>query len=870
MHGLVEREAVLQELASLLRDAARHGRVALVAGEAGIGKTSVLRALAAGHPGTAVWWGACDALETPHPLAPLLDMARQGRARFGARLDGPRPALFQAVLAELGAADTPTLMVIEDLHWADDATLDLVKFLGRRIEGARALLVLSYRDDEIGAAHPLRRVIGDLPPAAMAHVALPRLTPAAVTALALRAERSPAGIYKATQGNPFFVTELLRHAGQEVPSTVQAVVLARYARLPAPAQAVLRLASVVPARVERWLVDALLAPALPDLEACLASGLLVADGATLAFRHELGRVAIETSLPAPTAQALHAQVLQALAAPGRDTPPARLVHHASRAADEAAVRRHAPSAAAEARRRGSHREAAAQYRAALQCGGIGAAERREWLEAWAVECQLTDQLGDAIAARQQLGDLLLRDGHLAAAAQNLSRLALVYVLALRNADAEAASHHAIGLLDGLPPSIERADAYWVQAQLRMLNRDCAASVAWAEKAIALAEPLGQRPIVAAAFGTMGAATMFLDVDAGVVHLQRALDLALADGLHWVAANSYINLGSAFGELYRFDAADRWLRDGIAFCTQHEIDFYLHYATSWLALAELHTGRWDDAAAHASEAAARAGPRTTSRVMALVALGRLRTRRGDPGAADALDTALALAEGTGTLQRIGPVRAARAEAAFQRGDAAAAAAEADAALDLALQRGHAWLAGELAFWRWRARGDAAPAGCAEPFALQIGGRWREAAAAWARLGCPYEEARALADGDAAAQQAALEIFDRLGAQPAADALRRRLRQAGVRGIARGARASTQSHPFGLTQRELDVLHLLCAGLRNAEIAERLSRSVRTVDHHVAAVLAKLNVDSRTGAADAARRAGLAAPSGWQFGQSATPK
>jgi DNA-binding NarL/FixJ family response regulator len=93
---------------------------------------------------------------------------------------------------------------------------------------------------------------------------------------------------------------------------------------------------------------------------------------------------------------------------------------------------------------------------------------------------------------------------------------------------------------------------------------------------------------------------------------------------------------------------------------------------------------------------------------------------------------------------------------------------------------------------------------------------------------------------------------------------------VRGIARGARASTQSHPFGLTQRELDVLHLLCAGLRNAEIAERLSRSVRTVDHHVAAVLAKLNVDSRTGAADAARRAGLAAPSGWQFGQSATPK
>ena len=865
---LVERGEALAALDAALLDVGEgQGRIVLVAGEAGIGKTSVLRAFAAAHPKTPLWWGACDALQTPHPLAPLHDIARDADVRFGALIEGgSRAALFDAVLDELRRAAAPVLVVIEDAHWADDATLDLVRFVGRRIERTKALLGLSFRDDEVNAAHPLRRVIGELPSNAVIRLPLQRLSPAAVTALALQAGRTPVGLHAATQGNPFFVTELLRQPAEQLPPNVQALVLARFARLPSPAQAVVRLVSIVPARIERWLVDALLAPALADIEAAIDCGLLLADATTLAFRHELARVAVESSLPAAIAQSLHAQALKALAnAPAGAAPsPARLVHHAALAHDGAAVRRFAPVAAQQAQQRGAHRAAAAQWRLALVHNDMPPSpELAQWLEAYATECQLTDQLDEAIDARQRLGELYSAQSQPRLEADNASRSALAFVLALRNAEADAASARAIEMLDALPPCIERARAYRVQAQLRMLNRDCEQSTAWSRRAIGLAGAHGDRELLASAYGTLGAALLFIDWDAGVAELERALDIALADGLHWIAANSYVNLGSGAGELFHLAAADKWLRRAIGFASEHEIDFYLNYARGWLALVELLHGRWDEAAELAAYAAARAGPTTTSRVMALAALGRVRARRGDPGADEALAPALALAERSGTLQRIGAVRAARAEAAFLRGDLVRAADEARVALPLAIEHRHPWFSGELAFWLWRCGElDAAPAVAAEPYALQIAGCWREAADAWAALGCPYEQARALADGDEAAQLEALAIYEGLGARPAAESLRARLHEAGVRGLTRGPRVSTREHPFGLTSRELQTLQLLCEGLRNAEIAARLHRSVRTIDHHLAAVFAKLGVDTRAAAIAAAQREGLAV----QIGQS----
>ena len=844
---LIERDEALASLLSRWQEAAAGaGHMVWLAGEAGIGKTSVLRAFAAraAADGPArLWWGACDALQTPHPLAPLHDMARDAQPGWRPLLadSAARAALFEAVLDDLRSSRTPTLLVFEDLHWADDATLDLLLFLGRRVLRAPCLILGSFRDDEIGLAHPLRRVLASLPPDCSSRLVLNRLTPSAVDALARRAMRAPEGLHLATQGNPFFVTELLRQGFERaVPASVQDLVLARLARLGPSARDIVRLAAIVPSRIEAELVGALLKPDAAALEQCLDSGLLHSRDGCLAFRHELARVAVEQALPALQSAGLHAAMLAALEL-RTHVSLARRVHHALHARDAKAVQRLAPQAAEQARARGAHREAAAQYRLALDFAADDE-QRSVWLNSYATECQLTDQLDVATSARQHLGTLLGATGDVEGQAANLSQLALVHVLALRNAEAEAASRAALALAEQLPSGATRAGCYRVEAQLRMLNRDCEAAIERAGQAIAMAREHDCREVLAAATGTLGTALTFLDYEAGCARLQEALQLAQAEGLHLIAANSHSNLGSASGEVMRLPEAHAHLLAAVAFAREHEIDFYHHYALAWLALCELHLGRWNEAAAHAHEALRQASRRSTSRVMALVALGRLRARRGDPGVAELLDEALELAEASGTLQRVAPVRAARAEAAWLAGDPLRAAAEARATLGQARQHRHAWFVGELLSWLPTSELiDAEP--CAEPYALLLRGDWLSAAAYWEALACPYEQARALGHGDARAQRDALERFDAMGAHAAARALRSRLQAAGQRDLPRGKRASTRGNPHQLTTREIETLTLLCQGLRNAEIAERLSRSVRTVDHHLAAIYGKLGVAGR---------------------------
>jgi DNA-binding CsgD family transcriptional regulator len=859
--GVLERDEPLGVLAGCLAQARRgSGTTAFVAGEAGIGKSTLLRAFAARHPDVRLWWGACDALQTPNPLAPLYDIARSGDVRFDAllRVDGGRAALFDSVVADLQQGERPTVMVIEDAHWADEATLDLLKFLGRRVDRLPCLLAVSYRDDEVTVTHPLRRVIGGLAVTGVTRIDVPRLSPGAVEQLAHRALQSPAGIYEATGGNAFFVTEILRNATGGMPRSIEDLVLGRFAKLSPGAQAIVKLASIVPGKIERRLLERLASSDVATLEECLDSALVEADGATLRFRHELARSVIEGALSEPAARALHARLLEAFSQDGEDGPPlSRLVHHAIRAGDEAAVLRFAPAAAREAAERGSHREAAAHYRHAL-AHARPSEDRAGLLEAYASECTFTLEYKNVVGARVEADALYRSAGNELREAENLGELALAYARALHDQGADAASLRAIDLLEARAPGAELARAYRVRASICFMRGDLADAIVWSRKALPLAEHVGAADVLAAARGTLGAALLASDYDAGREHMRRALDLAVANGFEFLAAVLHNNLGSGSVEVFRLREARAYLLEAKAFAQKRENESAAKYASSHLALCEMYLGRWDEGVRAALEIVDCTANGRLFFVAALLAIARIRTRRGEPGAAGLLDEALAIAEQSGRPGEAARVRAARAEAAYGKGDLQATLAEVRPALDAAAACGDPWLGGELAYWLHRAGAREVPdVPCAEPFALQIAGRFREAAELWGDIGCPYERARALAEGDAAAQVEALAIFEGLGAEPDLRALRRRLRAAAVRGVPRGPRAATKAHPRDLTERELEVLALLCRGLKNAEIAEHLCRSVRTVDNHVAAAFVKLGVSTRTQAAATAIRLGIAA-------------
>ncbi len=874
---LLERDAPLAALRTWLDEAAAgDGRLVFVEGEAGIGKTSLLGGFRAAVPeGTRVLLGSCDPLSTPRPLGAIVDVADRLDPAFGRLLAATPPAPRADVLAGLVAAlcetRDPVVLMLDDLHWADEATLDAVRFVGRRVASTRALVVGTYRDDEVGARHPLRVVVGDLATSpAVRRLPLGALSVGSVGELARGTNLDPEALHRQTGGNPFFVTEVIAGAPARIPSTVRDAVLARAARLSAPARRTLDAAAVIGPAVEPWL----LAAALDDEPAaaeCLERGVLRTDGTRYFFRHEVARETIVQALDPGTRTGLHARVLAALeSAPPEERPLARLAHHAEGAGDRDAVLRYAPAAAQEAVDAGSHREAAAQYARAVRfAGGLPAADRAALLEGYAREQGAIERIdvannawAEAIATWAALGDVRRQSLALAAHARSL-------IVAGRDPEAEIASRRAIEVLANVPSGPEKVEALGVQAYLRMLSRDNEQAVELGRRTIELGrdEPAAISSVILA-WNTLGSARILLgDHDGGRADLETSLRLAQEHGFDRHIANAWSNLVSALGEMYRFADTDAYYEAARAFVVERDLDTNRAYLEAWRALSLLYRGRWPEAEELAT-GLLDGGRSAISRTMALFCLGRLRTRRGDPDNWNVLDQALAAAEPTGTLQRIGPVRAARAEAAWLAGDPVRSAVEAGAAVPLALHHRHPWHVGELGWWLTKA-GSPVPdtSAAAEPWRLQLDGRWRDAADAWSALDCPYEAARALLESDEiAAIEEAHAAFDRLGARPAAARAARRLRELGARSIRRGARPTTRANPAGLTARELEVLRLLAGGLRNQDIADRLVLSTRTVDHHVSAVLGKLGVERRGDAAAAASRLGIEL----QTGQSTRPK
>ncbi len=828
---LLERETQLDALAGALAAAAAgHGSIALVTGEAGIGKTSLVREFAS-RADARVLWAGCDDLATPRTLGPLHDAAAGTDGPLARALADERP-VFGALLDEL-ELQCPTVLVVEDVHWADDATLDVLAYAARRVEPLGALLVLTMRD-----ARGLPRLLGMLSGAPVHRLELSPLSEPAVRALAAGKGRDGRAVYTLTSGNPFFVGEALAAPPGQVPLSVRDAVLARRRQAGRDCQDALDRLSVVPSAVPPELADALLGPRLEQLAEAESAGLIEVRPEGLAFRHELARRAIEQSLPAIRRRLLNQDVVRALRA-GERPERARLLHHAAAAGDVETLLDEGPAAAREAARAGSHRQALAHFEAVVpHAGRLEPRERAALLDDYGWELYNAHRFRAAVQAATQAEELYAQLGECVPLALCLVRLSRHSLMAGETSEAEACAERAVLLLSGGEDEAALAQAtLYLGAVLALSNRPATDVLERAEVLARRARP----DLVPLCLNYRAIARVEAGDPAGLDIMRQSIALALAGDNHEAAARGYTNLAELLLRAGRLDELERCVHDGLAFTRERGLWSHAYNLEVHRCLTLLRRGDWDGAEAGLRELVETVEDPGMLYAYSVPWLGRVRARRGDPAAGEMLAAAWEQAQRQRLLLGLAYAGIARAEWAWLNDRPDVAREVADVLLPRTEHPGAAPFRGELLRYLARAGLPAEPFdGCPEPYAAGLSGDWQAAAAACQD---PYERALELAEGGDAE---ALRTLDALGASRAAEQARAALRRHGVR----GPRASTRGNPAGLTTRQLAVLELLEGGLTNAEIAERLVLSVRTVDHHVAAVLGKLGVRSRRDAAAAA--------------------
>lgn len=859
---LLEREEPRARLEAALAGARRgHGRIVSLEGEAGVGKTALVLEFTRDHDGDArVHVGGCEHLATPEPLGPLRDIARESRGRFSIAFTG-QLSTYEALLRLLQSGRGPALLVIEDIHWADDATLDLLRFLSRRIRTAPVLALVTFRNDEPDSTRRLASFWADLPRDVRERIEVSPLSVDGVARLASRHGRSPREVHALTGGNPFYVTEYLCADEGRVPRSVQEVTVARAARLSAHARRTLECASIFPRHIDQETLRLIAVdPDHAGVEECLTGGMLVAQDHTLSFRHELARRAVNEALSPLRRRELHAAALELLKQrPGPRA--AEVAHHAEQAGAIQDLLRYSVLAAQEAAALGAYREAVAHLSRAIDHGSaLPDPERAALLERKAFAAhfcgafaEATRALADAIAIHERHGDRLGMGNALRISAHvqwNLGDPAL----------AEAQVYEAVRVLSAEPDSWQYAIALASQSQFDMLADRNAQAIPAAEEAIARAQKLGRWDIYLQGLTYLRTTHASTALDEGAPAIRATIDEARRRGELDALPRLYANLTSVLTPARRYDGLDDAFAEGLAACAardQTPLEGLIrgNRATAWIDL-----GRLEAAASEAEDVVHGPYPKGAATLPAVIALSRARVRLGQPEGG-VLDIARRMPTARRDLLRRVPVAIADAEAHWLDGSRPQAADRLAEVLDLTLSRwSQLWNIGEIALWLTilgrtpklpeRALGQLAP-----PHLAHLQGRWREAAALWGELGCPYEQAVALSDGDSAAQLEALALFDRLGAAPAARNLRRRLRADGLRAVPSGPRAVRRADPAGLTRRQREVLALLGDGLSNADIAEKLALSAKTVEHHVGAVLAALEAPSRLRAVQIARERGL---------------
>ncbi len=848
---LLEREEELHLLADLLAETESGGKVVLIRGEAGIGKTSLVREFIELQAGKAhMLAGTCDDLLIPQPLGAFWDMAREEPLLAEPLWKGDRPHLLDTVLDLLSHSLRPTIMAIEDTQWADEATLDAIRYVGRRIGRTHGLLLLTYRDGEVDFEHPLRGVIGDLPPSNVVRIQLRGLSSSAVASMISQSALDLNEVMIATHGNPFLVTEMASADDETVPVSLQDSVMARVQKLSIGAQEMLKTLAVIPEPLP--ILDALgLGGANGDrLDECQTRGLLTVQSGMVGFRHDLIRRVVEGSLTAGERLAKHRVALDGLP---EATHPCLLIHCAVEANDIDRLVDLAPRSARYAAAMGSHVQAAEDFREiGPHLDRFDKEDLGPLLDEWAREEFLVDNITEAIRLNEAALDHYRHMGDRRAESRLLAEAAHFLENAGQRALAEERARQAVEVLGANPPGEDLARALEVNAYLHTMAGDVSVVPELVDRTLEAGGGDIDERVLIRSLNHRGIVANIANYPDGRASLDEAWRRAEASGQWYEESRALFNHAWAAVEFRDLPIAADYIQRSIASAARHELPALEAYAEAMYARILELGGEWakaEDLANHVLNSW------PLSQMVAMPILGVIAARKGRDSARSTLMRAWDMAVAAGENQRLAPAAAAYSESAWITGNTDVPVTAFHNVMESELERGFRYSAGSIAFWLWElGELTAIPHGIAEPYALVIEGGAADAAAIWKQKGIPYERALALMHGDRDSRLHAVEVLETLGATAVAAKLRKALRDQGV-SVPRGRSRTARDNPVGLTARQMEILELLGDDLSNTEIADRLFISPRTVENHVSAVMAKLDSINRVEAVVQAKALGL---------------
>ena len=859
---LIERDDFLTSLNNGFRRAASgDGHCFFIVGEAGIGKTSLVKTfLKEIEDECTEYVGACDSLFTPRPLAPLYDLALQINEDWVDKIESisSRAELFTKFVQVLTHKQRPVVVVFEDIHWADEATLDFVKFFARRISRTKCLFILTCRDEEIKQQLPLRNVLGDLAPDTFTRLELTPLSRQAVQKLADQKGYDGEDVYSISAGNPFYVNEILASYSSGIPNNVKDSILSVYNRLEEEAKNVWQQLSVIPEGLEvsrLYKIDHSWHEAIGN---CIASRILIIRNNKIFFKHELYRRTIEVSLSPFKRIALNKNLLQLFLSSFEEQGEIeKIVHYAKNANENELVVKYAPLAAKQAACVGAHIEASKLFLTAIEYSeGDDSDQLVTFYEDYAYECYLTNQIREAITYQAKALTIWKEKKEIEQIGNSLRFLSRLWWFEGNHQKAEHFAKQAITVLDEQPSSKAKAMAYSNMAQLKMLSDQTDECIYWGEKAIAVAREINDEETPVHAMTSMGSTLMLgqSSKSQGIALLKQSLSVSLKNSYHEHAARAYAALGSNAATIKDYDFAKKTLEEGISYCEERDLDSLKLYMLGWKARVNLELGNWAEAYKIANKLLTKENLLPVIKIGALAVAATVKMRKGEQDVLPLLLEAKTLALRTTELQRIIPVLVALLEYEWVTGKTYIEQEILDRAVKGFVEADKISKKSRFCFWLKKVRKQRAEP--KEDLKRLINATTaQEESASWEELSCPYEQALSLFDGNEDNKRKALSIMQQLGADTVSEKLKMEMRSSGIKKIPRGIRESTKINPAQLTNRELDVLQLLKNGTHNKEIAETLFISPKTVDHHISSILFKLDVSSRAKAVAEAARLGI---------------